>query len=64
MSKRKTVRPGVREISPVIIYGEVYGGKDFRKSCKTLGSLFVFAKYAAAEAVQGLVMGRAIPHAL
>ena len=24
MSKRKTVRPGVREISPVSIYGEVY----------------------------------------
>jgi len=31
MSKRKTVRPGVREISPVSIYGEVYGGKDLRK---------------------------------
>ena len=28
MSKRKTVRPGVREIS---IYGEAYGGKDLRK---------------------------------
>jgi len=28
MSKRKTVWPGVREISPVSIYGEVYGGKD------------------------------------
>jgi len=27
MSKRKTVLPGVREISPVSIYGEVYGGK-------------------------------------
>ena len=27
MSKRKTVRPGVREISPVSIYGEVYGAK-------------------------------------
>ena len=33
MSKRKTVRPGVREISPVSIYGEVYGGKDSRKRC-------------------------------
>jgi len=33
MSKRKTVRPGVREISPVSIYGEVYGGKDLRKRC-------------------------------
>ena len=31
MSKRKTVRPGVREISPVSIYGEVYGGEDLRK---------------------------------
>jgi len=31
MSKRKTVRPGVCEISPVSIYGEVYGGKDFKK---------------------------------
>jgi len=31
MSKRKTVRQGVREISPVSIYGEVYGGKDLRK---------------------------------
>jgi len=30
MSKRKTVRPGVREISPVSIY-EVFGGKDLRK---------------------------------
>ena len=31
MSKRTTVRSGVRdrEISPVSIYGEVYGGKDF-----------------------------------
>ena len=29
MSKRKTVRPEVREISPVSIYGDVYGGKDF-----------------------------------
>jgi len=27
MSKRKTVRPGVRETSPVSIYGEVYGRK-------------------------------------
>jgi len=33
MSKRKTVRPGVRDISPVSIYGEVYGGKDVRKRC-------------------------------
>jgi len=33
MSKRKTVRPGVREISPVSIYGEVYGGKDLKKRC-------------------------------
>ena len=33
MSKRKTVRPGVHEISPVSIYGEVYGGKDLRKRC-------------------------------
>ena len=33
MSKRKTVWPGVREISPVSIYGEVYGRKDFRKRC-------------------------------
>jgi len=33
MSKRKTVRPGVREISPVSIYGEVYGGKNLRKRC-------------------------------
>jgi len=33
MSKRKTVRPGVYEISPVSIYGEVYGGKDLRKRC-------------------------------
>jgi len=33
MSK-KTVRPGVREISPqILIYGEVYGGKDLRKRC-------------------------------
>jgi len=31
MSKTKTVRPGVREISPMSIYGEVYGGKDLRK---------------------------------
>ena len=29
MSKRKMVRPGVREISPVSIYGE----KDLRKRC-------------------------------
>ena len=33
MSERKTVRPGVREISPVSIYGEAYGGKDLRKRC-------------------------------
>ena len=35
MSKRKTVRPGVREISPESrpIYGEVYGGEDLRKRC-------------------------------
>jgi len=33
MSKRKTVQPGGREISPVSIYGEVYGGKDLRKRC-------------------------------
>jgi len=37
MSK-KTVRPGVHEISPVSIspvsiYGGVYGGKDLRKRC-------------------------------
>jgi len=33
MSKRKTFLPGVREISPVSIYGEVYGEKDLRKRC-------------------------------
>jgi len=33
MSKRKTVRPGVHEISPVSIYGKVDGGKDLRKRC-------------------------------
>jgi len=33
MSKGETVRPGVREISPVSIYGEVCGGKDLRKRC-------------------------------
>jgi len=33
MSKRKTVRPGVRETSPVSIYGEVYGEKDLKKRC-------------------------------
>jgi len=33
MSKRKTVRPEVCEISPASIYGEVYGGKDLRKRC-------------------------------
>ena len=27
------VRPGVHEISPVSIFGEVYGGKDLRKRC-------------------------------
>jgi len=32
MSKRKR-SGGVREISPVSIYGEVYGGKDLRKRC-------------------------------
>ena len=31
ISKRKRVRPRVCEISPVSIYGEVYGGKDLRK---------------------------------
>jgi len=33
MSKRKTVRPGVCEISPVSICGEVYGGNDLKKRC-------------------------------
>jgi len=33
MSKRKTVRPGVREISPVSIYSKVYSGRDLRKRC-------------------------------
>jgi len=33
VTKRKTVRPGVREISPESIYGEVYGGKDLRQRC-------------------------------
>jgi len=33
ISKRKTVQPGVREISPVSIYGEVYGGEDLRERC-------------------------------
>ena len=33
MSERKTVRPGVRKISPVSIYGEFYGGKDLRNRC-------------------------------
>ena len=31
--QKKTFRPGVREISPVSIYGEVYGGKDLKKRC-------------------------------
>jgi len=31
------VRPGVREISPVSIYSEVYGGKDLRKRCVLSG---------------------------
>jgi len=35
MSK-KTVRPGVREISPVSIYGEVYGEKDLRRCVLSL----------------------------
>jgi len=30
---KKTVRPRVREISPVSIYGDVYGGKDLKKRC-------------------------------
>jgi len=29
----KTVQRGVREISPMSIYGEVYGGEDFKKRC-------------------------------
>jgi len=29
----KTVRPGVGEISPVSIYGEIYDGKNLRKRC-------------------------------
>ena len=33
MCERKTVRPRVREISRVYLYGEVYGGKDLRKIC-------------------------------
>ena len=33
MSKRKTVRSGVREISPVSIYGEVYGGRLEEEVC-------------------------------
>ena len=33
MSKRKTVRPWVLEISPMSIYGEVYGGTNLRKRC-------------------------------
>ena len=33
MSKGKAVRPGVREISPVSIYGEVYSEKNLRKRC-------------------------------
>jgi len=33
MSKRITILPGVREINPVSICGEVYGGKDLRKRC-------------------------------
>jgi len=31
--QEKTVRPQVHEISPVSIYGAVYGGKDLRKRC-------------------------------
>jgi len=31
MNKRKTVQPEVREISPVSIYGEVYGEKKFEE---------------------------------
>jgi len=31
--QKKTVRPGVHEISPESIYGEVYDGKDLRKRC-------------------------------
>jgi len=33
MSKRKTVRPRVREISSVSIYGEVYGGRLKEEVC-------------------------------
>jgi len=33
MSKRKTVRPGVREISQVSIYGKVYGGRLEEEVC-------------------------------
>jgi len=33
MSKRKKVRPGVREIIPVSIYGEIYGGNALGKRC-------------------------------
>jgi len=31
--QKKNGLPGVREISPVSIYGEVYGGKDLSKRC-------------------------------
>jgi len=33
MSKRKTVRPGVREISRMSIYGKFYCEKNLRKRC-------------------------------
>jgi len=36
MSKRKTVRPGVREISPVSIYGEVCGVTKRRLKCSPM----------------------------
>ena len=36
MSKRKTARPGVREISSVSIYGEVYGRQDLKKCVLSL----------------------------
>jgi len=31
--QKKTIWPGVREIGPVSIYGDVYDGKDLRKRC-------------------------------
>ena len=53
------VRPGVREISPVSIYGEVYGGKKLEEEmCFNMWLTVLYSKHMFYRGFESLTRSR------